>query len=127
MYQQKILQFCVKLFIIINHFSIGVRHPEELSLCKPIGPENLKTNYQDTLMRKRTPVPTKSGDTGERIDTNTFVTNTSLVRFISCFVRSDQYNINSLIFTSSHASIACRLIHSLAYVKNFVCSFENLD
>ena len=68
-----------KTFIYNIYFQLGVRHPEELSLCKPIGPENLKQNYQDTLLRKRNPVPTKDGNTGERIDTNTFVTNTSLV------------------------------------------------
>ena len=68
-----------KTLIYQIYFQLGVRHPEELSLCKPIGPENLKQNYQDTLLRKRNPVPTKDGNTGERIDTNTFVTNTSLV------------------------------------------------
>ena len=61
----------------------GIRHPEELSLCKPIGPEHLKQNYQDTLLRKGKPPPTKDGNTGERIDTNTFVANTSLVGAIS--------------------------------------------
>ena len=115
----------MKHLIVINYFSIGVRHPEELSLCKPIGPEHLKQNYQDTLMRKRTPLPTKDGNTGERIDTNTFVTNTSLVRFISCFLRSVHYNIKALIFDSLHTSIVYRLIHSFAYVKNFMLSLED--
>jgi hypothetical protein len=42
-------------------------------LCKPLEPEHLKQNYQETVM-KRKPVPlTKEGKTGERIDTNTFV------------------------------------------------------
>ena len=57
----------------------GIRHPEELSLCKPLAPEHLKQNYQDTMLRKRAAPPTKDGNTGERIDTNTFITNTSLV------------------------------------------------
>ena len=64
---------------ILCFLKIGIRHPEELSLCKPIGTEHLKQNYQDSLMRRRPPPPTKDGKTGERIDTNTFVANTSLV------------------------------------------------
>ena len=52
---------------------LGIRHPEELSLCKPLNVEHLKENYQETAMRKRQPPPTKDGQTGERIDTNTFI------------------------------------------------------
>jgi len=74
------VDFSIKTFnaSIALSKELGIRHPEELSLCKPIGTEHLKQNYQDTLMRKRTPVPTKDGNTGERMDTNTFVANTSL-------------------------------------------------
>ena len=52
---------------------LGIRHPEELSLCKPLEPEHLKQNYQETALRRRQIAPTKDGQTGERIDTNTFV------------------------------------------------------
>ncbi len=52
---------------------LGIRHPEELSLCKPLEPAHLKENYQETLLRQRAPVPTKDGSAGERIDTNTFI------------------------------------------------------
>ena len=52
---------------------LGIRHPEELSLCKPLEPEHLKQNYQKTVMRRKPPPPTKEANTGERIDTNTFI------------------------------------------------------
>jgi kindlin 2 len=52
---------------------VGIRHPEELSLCKPLDAEHLKQNYQETPGRKRLVPPTKDGQTGERIDTNTFI------------------------------------------------------
>jgi len=52
---------------------LGIRHPEELSLSKPLEPEHLKQNYQETVMRRKPPPPTKEGNKGERIDTNTFV------------------------------------------------------
>merc|ERR1712227_521020 len=52
---------------------LGLRHPEELSLCKPLDPEHLRQNYQEVMMRRRPPPPTKDGNTGDRLDTNTFV------------------------------------------------------
>jgi len=60
---------------------LGIRHPEELSLCKPLSTEDLKQNYQESVMRRRQlATPTKEGNTanGERIDTNTYVVNSSL-------------------------------------------------
>merc|ERR1719486_829868 len=38
---------------------LGLRHPEELSLCKPLDPEHLRMNYQEVMMRRRPPPPTK--------------------------------------------------------------------
>jgi len=52
---------------------LGLRHPEELSLCKPLDPEHLRQNYQEVMMRRRPPPPTKEGNTGDRLDTNTFI------------------------------------------------------
>eukprot|EP00095_Tigriopus_kingsejongensis_P007015 maker-scaffold232_size243569-snap-gene-0.17 protein:Tk07015 transcript:maker-scaffold232_size243569-snap-gene-0.17-mRNA-1 annotation:"unc-112-related protein" len=52
---------------------LGIRHPEELSLCKPLEQDDLKQNYQETPKKKHPPPPTKDGKTGERIDTNTFI------------------------------------------------------
>ena len=38
----------------------------------------MKQNYQDSMLRKQRQLPpTKEGNTGERIDTNTYVVNTS--------------------------------------------------
>ena len=76
---------------------LGIRHPEELSLCKPLAPEHLKQNYQDTMLRKRAAPPTKDGNTGERIDTNTFITNTSLVSGISVNRVNDKTFLSSCI------------------------------
>lgn len=59
---------------------LGLRHPEELSLCKPLDSEHLKQNYQEVMMRKRPPPPTKEGNNGERLDTNTFVSQTGTLR-----------------------------------------------
>lgn len=54
---------------------LGLRHPEELSLCKPLDPEHLRQNYQEVMMRRRPPPPTKE-PSGDRLDTNTFVSGT---------------------------------------------------
>lgn len=59
---------------------LGLRHPEELSLCKPLDSEHLKQNYQEVMMRKRPPPPTKDGSNGERLDTNTFVSQNGTLR-----------------------------------------------
>ena len=52
---------------------LGLRHPEELSLCKPLDPDHLRQNYQEVMMRRRAPPPTKEGVSGDRLDTNTFI------------------------------------------------------
>merc|ERR1719191_2643943 len=53
---------------------LGLRHPEELSLCKPLDPEHLRQNYQEVMMRRRAPPPTKEGKTQlQGLDTNTFI------------------------------------------------------
>ncbi|XP_023324423.1 unc-112-related protein [Eurytemora carolleeae] len=76
------VDFSVKTFNagVVMCRDLGLRHPEELSLCKPLDPEHLKQNYQEVMMRRRPPVPTKEGNTGERIDTNTFVSQTGTLR-----------------------------------------------
>ena len=103
------VDFSVKTFNACVNLckELGIRYPEELSLCKPLEPEHLKQNYQvsiyffslrkffllvklmttcevasntirtsffqETVMRRK-PLPlTKEGNTGERIDTNTFI------------------------------------------------------
>lgn len=61
------------MHLYIPPLKTGIRHPEELSLCKPLDPDDLKQNFQDTALKRRPPQPTKEAQTGERIDTNTFV------------------------------------------------------
>merc|ERR1719402_14604 len=58
---------------------LGLRHPEELSLCKPLDPEHLRQNYQEVMMRKRLPAPTKEGNL-EKLDTNRFVSENGTLR-----------------------------------------------
>merc|ERR1719244_763918 len=69
------VDFSVKTFnaSVVMAKDLGLRHPEELSLCKPLDPEHLRQNYQEVMMRRRPPPPTKEGNTGDRLDTNTFV------------------------------------------------------
>merc|ERR1719193_1838869 len=72
------VDFSVKTFnaCVTMCRDLGLRHPEELSVSKPLDSEHLKQNYQEVMMRRRQPPPTKEGNNGERIDTNTFVSNT---------------------------------------------------
>uniref|UniRef100_U5EW14 Putative mitogen inducible protein product n=1 Tax=Corethrella appendiculata TaxID=1370023 RepID=U5EW14_9DIPT len=54
---------------------LGIRHPEELSLCKPLEPSHLKRNFAD-MPKKKVPVE-QNGNGREYIhlpsDTNTFI------------------------------------------------------
>lgn len=74
-YVDVIVDFSVKTFnsSVVMSKDLGLRHPEELSLCKPLDPEHLRQNYQEVMMRRRLPPPTKEGNTGDRLDTNTFI------------------------------------------------------
>jgi len=76
------VDFSVKTFNagVVMCRELGLRHPEELSLCKPLDSEHLKQNYQEVLMRKRPAAPTKEVHSGERIDTNTFVSQNGTLR-----------------------------------------------
>jgi len=59
---------------------LGLRHPEELSMCKPLDPEHLRQNYQEVMMRRPLPPPTKEGNLGERLDTNTFISSNGTLK-----------------------------------------------
>jgi len=76
------VDFSVKTFNagVVMCRDLGLRHPEELSLCKPLDPEHLKQNYQEVMMRRRPAPLTKDVNAGERIDTNTFVSQTGTLR-----------------------------------------------
>lgn len=76
------VDFSVKTFNagVVMCRDLGLRHPEELSLCKPLDPEHLKQNYQEVMMRRRPAPLTKEVNQGDRIDTNTFVSQTGTLR-----------------------------------------------
>lgn len=61
------IDFSVKTFNAVVNLCkmLGIRHPEELSLCKLIEPVHLKANYQE-VSKRRTGGP-------QAADTNTFV------------------------------------------------------
>ena len=46
------VDFSVKTFnaSVVMAKDLGLRHPEELSLCKPLDPEHLRQNYHLTFM-----------------------------------------------------------------------------
>lgn len=58
---------------------LGIRHPEELSLCKPLEPAHLKKNYAD-LPKKKIPIE-QNGNGRDFVqpapDTNTFIQTTA--------------------------------------------------
>ena len=119
--------FLFIFLIIFNSLKTGIRHPEELSLCKPIGTEHLKQNYQDTLNRRRAPPPTKDGNTGERIDTNTFVANTSLVSLM-CKIENHKHYQMSCTILVLHAFIYDVLLYvALLAFKSFLFSLNKLN
>ncbi|CAB3379032.1 unc-112-related protein-like [Cloeon dipterum] len=67
-YLDATVDFSVKTFNAVVHLcrELGVRHPEELSFCKPLEPNHLKYNLKD--------LPRKRQENGHvPADTNTFV------------------------------------------------------
>jgi kindlin 2 len=66
---------------LTDRYSPGIRHPEELSFCKPLEPNNLKYNLKDLPNKKRHPDDRNgmNGRNGHYVpaDTNTFISNHS--------------------------------------------------
>lgn len=60
--------FCVNL-------STGIRYPEELSFCKPLSSDDLKQNYSEKQMKKKSSTTTVKN--GTPADTNSFIANRS--------------------------------------------------
>ena len=64
------VDFSIKTFgaVVSLCKDLGIRHPEELSLCKPLEPSHLKRNYADLVSKK-------NGKNLENVapDTNTFI------------------------------------------------------
>uniref|UniRef100_A0A182QH78 PH domain-containing protein n=1 Tax=Anopheles farauti TaxID=69004 RepID=A0A182QH78_9DIPT len=71
------VDFSIKTFgaVVALCKDLGIRHPEELSLCKPLEPMHLKKNYAD-LAKKKIPIE-QNGNGRDYIhlppDTNTFI------------------------------------------------------
>ena len=63
------------LHVLIFFTKIGIRHPEELSFCRPLGPEHLKQNYQQVRNRKISHQEeiSRARSPGPAADTNTFI------------------------------------------------------
>ncbi|KAL1488033.1 hypothetical protein ABEB36_015406 [Hypothenemus hampei] len=73
------VDFSVKTFSAVVHVckELGIRHPEELSFCKPLEPNHLKYNYKDMPKKKHDHETNKNGHLPP--DTNTFIANSSPV------------------------------------------------
>ncbi|XP_063235427.1 unc-112-related protein-like isoform X2 [Bacillus rossius redtenbacheri] len=75
------VDFSVKTFNAVVNLckELGIRHPEELSFCKPLEPNHLKYNYKDLPGAKRRHHETRPGPNSGQpaADTNTFVSNHS--------------------------------------------------
>uniref|UniRef100_A0A1B6KN05 PH domain-containing protein n=1 Tax=Graphocephala atropunctata TaxID=36148 RepID=A0A1B6KN05_9HEMI len=71
------VDFSVKTFNAVINLckELGIRHPEELSFCKPLEPNHLKYNLKDMPGKKRE----MNGTNGKLMaaDTNTFIANQS--------------------------------------------------
>lgn len=69
------VDFSIKTFNAVVRLckQLGIRYPEELSFCKPIGPDDLKHNYSEKQVKKKS-TTTKNGVPA---DTNSFIANKS--------------------------------------------------
>ncbi|KAJ8925683.1 hypothetical protein NQ315_009530 [Exocentrus adspersus] len=79
-YLEMRVDFSIKTFSTVAQVckELGVRHPEELSFCKPLEPNHLKYNYKDMPKKRYDQNGTqKNGHIPS--DTNTFIANSSPV------------------------------------------------
>ncbi|CAH1126483.1 unnamed protein product [Ceutorhynchus assimilis] len=69
----------IKTFSSVVHVckELGIRHPEELSFCKPLEPNHLKYNYKDMPKKKHDQNGTHHRNGHLAPDTNTFIANSS--------------------------------------------------
>ncbi|XP_027221538.1 unc-112-related protein isoform X2 [Penaeus vannamei] len=70
------VDFSIKTFNAVVQLckQLGIRYPEELSFCKPITQDNLKYNYSEKMIKKKSTAATKNGTPA---DTNSFIANQS--------------------------------------------------
>lgn len=68
------VDFSVKTFNAVINLckELGIRHPEELSFCKPLEPNHLKYNLKDLPVKKKIENQ-KNGHWNVPADTNTFI------------------------------------------------------
>ncbi|XP_042863917.1 unc-112-related protein-like [Penaeus japonicus] len=68
------VDFSIKTFNAVVQLckQLGIRYPEELSFCKPITQDNLKYNYSEKMIKKKSTATTKNGTPA---DTNSFIAN----------------------------------------------------
>ncbi|XP_046740581.1 unc-112-related protein-like isoform X1 [Diprion similis] len=68
------VDFSVKTFNAVINLckELGIRHPEELSFCKPLEPNHLKYNLKDLPVKKKIEIQ-KNGQWNVSPDTNTFI------------------------------------------------------
>lgn len=81
-YLPLMVDFSIKTFsaVIAVCKDLGIRHPEELSFCKPLEPNHLKYNYKDMPKKKyEQNGHQKNGHPHLPPDTNTFISSTSPV------------------------------------------------
>lgn len=73
------IDFSIKTFnaVVLLCRDLGIRHPEELSFCKPLDPNHLKHNHTYVGNKKNKDVNGKSSIGSIPPDTNTFVSGVS--------------------------------------------------
>lgn len=73
------VDFSIKTFSAVIQIckELGIRHPEELSLSKPLEPNHLKYNFKDMPRKKEYNGTHKNGHVYPPADTNTFIANQS--------------------------------------------------
>lgn len=67
--KEKFGRFLIPFFLPL--LVLGIRHPEELSFCKPLEPNHLKYNLEDLNSKRKNPENLHNGQIPS--DTNTFI------------------------------------------------------
>lgn len=76
------------IYVVTNVcFFVGIRHPEELSLCKPLEPHHLKYNLKDMPSKKHL----REMNSTISPDTNTFIANQSPASSTGSLDKSGQF------------------------------------
>ncbi|XP_017778906.1 PREDICTED: unc-112-related protein [Nicrophorus vespilloides] len=103
------VNFSIKTFstVIALCKDLGIRHPEELSFCKPLEPAHLKHNFKDMPKKKQDHNGVQRNGNHLPSDTNTFIANSpvgstlSLDKSFSCAPVTPQRGLQSSTPVSS--------------------------